>query len=214
MEYILQLFSIILINLLLSGDNALVIALASRNLPVSQQKQAMLWGCAGAISLRIVLTFIAVFLLTIPYLQMIAGILLLWIAVKLVADHKDCERLAGKRNLSGVIKTIITADFVMSLDNVIAIIGAAKGNIALLVLGIVISIPIIIWGSKCICVVIRKWPFIIIVGSFFLGWTAAQMILADQYIASLISPYSGMETIISGFLGAVVVILGKIIRDW
>jgi YjbE family integral membrane protein len=209
MEYGAHLLSIIVINILLSGDNALVIALASRNLPLSQQKAAMLWGCIGAISLRIGLTFVAVFLLTIPYLQILAGILLLWIAIKLMADQKESEYLDGKKNLGGAIKTIIVADFVMSLDNVIAIIGVAKGNIKLLIIGLIISIPIIIWGSKFVCSLIQKWPIIIIFGSFFLGWTAAQMIMSDQSIVLLIDQYVWIEDIVSGFCGLFVVVIGK-----
>lgn len=209
MEYGLHLVSIIIINILLSGDNALVIALASRNLPLSQQKVAMLWGCIGAISLRIGLTFIAVFLLKIPYLQIVAGIVLLWIAVKLLADQKDCEYLDGKKNLVGAIKTIVMADFVMSLDNVIAIIGIARGNINLVIIGLIISIPIIIWGSKFVCRLIEKWPIIIIFGSFFLGWTAAQLIMSDAYIVLFIDQHVWMEYIISGIFGLFVVIVGK-----
>ncbi len=209
MEYVLNLFSIIIINILLSGDNALVIALASRNLPIAQQKKAMMWGCIGAITLRIGLTFIAVFLLKIPYLQMLAGLLLLWIAIKLVADQKEGECLEGNKSLGGAVKTIITADFVMSLDNVIAIVGVAQGNLSLLIIGLVISIPIIIWGSKFVCMLIKKWPIIIILGSFFLGWTAAQMIMSDQYIVLLISSYLGLKNIISGICGLLVVVIGK-----
>lgn len=209
MEYLLNLFSIIIINILLSGDNALVIALASRNLPISQQKKAMMWGCIGAIALRIGLTFIALSLLNIPYLQIVAGILLLWIAIKLVADQKEGECLEGKKSLGGAIKTIITADFVMSLDNVIAIIGVAKGNISLLIIGLVISIPIIIWGSKFVCSLIQKWPSIIILGSFFLGWTAAHMIMSDRYIVLFMNSYLWMENIISGLCGLLVVVIGK-----
>ncbi|MDF2633593.1 MAG: integral rane protein YjbE family [Pelosinus sp.] len=210
MEYMLHLFSIIIINILLSGDNALVIALASRNLPISQQRKAMVWGCFGAIILRIGLTFIAVFLLKIPYLQILAGLMLLWIAIKLVADQKDCERLEGKKSLNGAIKTIITADFVMSLDNVIAIIGVAQGNIGLVIISLVVSIPIIIWGSNFVCKLIQKWPIIIIFGSFFLGWTAAHMILSDYYIVQLMNSYLWLKNIISGFCGLLVVIIGKI----
>jgi YjbE family integral membrane protein len=209
MEYGVHLLSIVIINILLSGDNALVIALASRNLPQSQQKAAMLWGCIGAIGLRITLTLVAVFLLKIPYLQIVAGILLLWIAIKLMADQKDSEYLDGKKNLGGAIKTIIVADFVMSLDNVIAIIGVARGNINVLIIGLVISIPIIIWGSKFVCRLIQKWPIIIIFGSFFLGWTAAQMIMSDQYIVLLINQYVWVKNIISGICGLFVVVIGK-----
>lgn len=209
MEYGLHLLSIIIINILLSGDNALVIALASRNLPLPQQKAAMLWGCMGAISLRIGLTFVAIFLLKIPYLQIVAGILLLWIAIKLMADEKGCEILEGKKSLGGAVKTIILADFIMSLDNVIAIIGVARGNISLLIIGLVISIPIIIWGSKFICRLIDRWPVVVVLGSFFLGWTAASMIMSDPYIVLIIQQYLWAEYFISGLCGLFVVVVGK-----
>jgi predicted tellurium resistance membrane protein TerC len=129
-----------------------------------------------------------------------------------MADQKGCEqRLAGKKSVSGVIKTIITADFVMSLDNVIAIIGIAKDNVGLLVLGLAISIPIIIWGSKFVCALMQKWPIIISFGSFFLGWTAAQMILSDHYIVFLMGSYFWANDLISGISGLFVVAIGKIL---
>lgn len=218
MEYVLHLLSIIMINILLSGDNALVIALASRNLPVRQQKIAMVWGGIGAIGLRIGLTFIAVFILAIPYLQMLGGVLLLWIAIKLVADQNEREYLEAKKNLWDAIKTIVAADFIMSLDNVIAIAGVAKGNISLLVIGLIISIPIIIWGSKFIGVLIEKWPIIIMVGAFFLGWTAGDMIVSDEQIIQFVDKYPWISSLVSGVCGLLVVVIGKIMcnkkRKW
>jgi YjbE family integral membrane protein len=209
MEYVLHLLSIIVINILLSGDNALVIALASRNLPLKQQKIAMVWGGVGAIGLRLGLTFVAVFFLTIPYLQIIAGILLLWIAIKLVADQNQREYLEAKRNLWDAIKTIIAADFIMSLDNVIAIAGVAKGSISLLVIGLILSIPIIIWGSRFIGTLIEKWPIIITVGSFFLGWTAGEMIISDKQLIQLIDKDFWISSAVSGVCGLIVIVLGN-----
>lgn len=209
MEYVLHLLSIIMINILLSGDNALVIALASRNLPIRQQKLAMVWGGIGAIGLRIGLTFIAVFLLVIPCLQVLGGLLLLWIAIKLVADQNVREHFEAKKNLWDAIKTIIAADFIMSLDNVIAIAGVARGNISLLVIGLIISIPIIIWGSKLIGMLIDKWPNIIMIGAFFLGWTAGDMIVSDQQIIQIVDQYPWISYIISSVCGVFVVVVGK-----
>lgn len=210
MEYLGSLLSIIFINILLSGDNALVIALASRRLPLDQQKKAMLWGSGGAIILRILLTFIAVYLLKMPYLQVLGGLLLLWIACKLIADDKDhSEEVEAKKNLFEAVKTIIMADFVMSLDNVIAIAGAAKGSISLLVIGLAISIPIIIWGSKLIGHIMQKWPIIVIIGAAFLGWTAGEMAASDQKVAPLVSQYSWMHLGIPFMFAVFVLIVGK-----
>ena len=210
MEYLLQLFSIILINIVLSGDNALVIALASRNLKANQQKIVMLWGSAGAIGLRICLTFVAVFILGIPYLQMVGGGLLLWIAIKLIADQqRHREEVRAEKNVWGAIKTIILADLIMSLDNVIAIIGAAKGKVSLLIIGLVISIPIIIWGSKLIGDIIHKWPIIIVMGSVFLGWTAGSMVVDDPQLIELNQMYFWLEWAVPSLFAALVLVVGS-----
>jgi len=198
--------SIIMINILLSGDNALVIALVSRKLTPEQQKVAMLFGSGGAIVLRIGLTFLAVLILTIPYLQMISGVLLLWIAIKLLADGRHHQKLEAKKNLWDAIKTIIIADVVMSLDNVIAIIGIAQGKISLLIMGIIISIPIIIWGSRFIGILIQKWPVIIIAGSVFLGWTAGKMVIGDKVITLFIEQQYWLEWFIPTIFSVVVLL--------
>lgn len=212
MEYIFSLFSIILINMLLSGDNALVIALASRKLSAEQQKRAMLWGSGGAILLRILLTFIAVVLLKTPYVQLLGGLLLLWIACNLLRDDKNHhEEVAAKSNLWEAVKTIIVADFVMSLDNVIAIAGAAKGNISLLVVGLAISIPIIIWGSKLIGQMMGKWPWIISLGAAFLGWTAGDMVITDKKVAELAMRYEWIHWGIPLLFALLVLMVGKIL---
>jgi len=193
MEYVLPLFSIIMINILLSGDNALVIALASRKLTVNQQKKAMLFGSIGAIALRIILTFVAVLVMKIPYLQMIGGVLLLWIAIKLIKDQHQYQYLGAKKNIWDAVKTILVSDVIMSLDNVIAIIGIAKGNTILLFIGLVISIPIIIWGSQSLSFLIQKWPIMILLGSVFLGWTAGEMFLADKQLLTIIEQYPAIH---------------------
>lgn len=212
MEYLLQLFSIIMINIVLSGDNALVIALASRNLKTHQQKLVMLWGSVGAVGLRICLTFIAVFILQIPYLQIAGGGLLLWIAIKLLADqHQHREEVRAEKNVWGAIKTIMLADLIMSLDNVIAIIGAAKGKVSLLIIGLVISIPIIIWGSKLIGDIIHKWPIIIVIGSVFLGWTAGSMVVDDRQMVEINKMYLGLEWAIPSLFAAFVLIVGSVL---
>lgn len=212
MDYLFSLASIILINILLSGDNALVIALASRRLPPEQQKKAMFWGSGGAILLRILLTFIAVLILQTPYVQLLGGLLLLWIACKLVADDKEHhENIEAQNNLWDAVKTIIAADFVMSLDNVIAIAGTAKGNIPLLIIGLAISIPIIVWGSKLIGHMMQKWPIIISIGAAFLGWTAGEMITSDQKLMPVVSQYAWMHWGIPAICAISIIIVGKIL---
>jgi len=213
MEYLLPLLSIIMINILLSGDNALVIALASRKLTARQQRTAILYGSAGAIGLRIVLTFIAVVLLRIPYLQIIGGLLLLWISIKLITDQNQHERVEAKKSLWDVVRTIIVADVVMSLDNVVAIIGVAKDRTDLLIAGLVISIPMIIWGSKLIGVLIQKWPIIIVIGSVFLGWTAGEMVVEDAQIKHIVQWYEWIKWLVPGAFAAVVLITAMLHPD-
>lgn len=186
-EFLAVLGSVILINIVLSGDNAVVIALASRNLPLEQQKKAIFWGSFGAIAMRVILTLVAVTLLKIPFIQAIGGLLLIWIAVKLLVEEKDdghCD--IGADCLMSAVKTIIFADLVMSIDNVIAVAGATKGNIPLLVVSLLISIPLIMWGSNLIMRMMEKYPIIVTLGAALLGYTAGEMILADVFVAKLI----------------------------
>jgi YjbE family integral membrane protein len=176
MDTIKILASIILVNLLLSGDNALVIALASRSLPDSQKQKAILWGGVGAVGLRVLLTFAAAFLLKIPYLQLAGGLLLLMIAVKLLTDdHEHHSRSSTSQSLGSAIRMIIVADLVMSLDNVIAIAAVAHGSLLFLIIGLGLSIPIIMFGSQLAQRIMSKWPIIVWVGAAFLGWTAGEM---------------------------------------
>lgn len=184
-EGILALLSILMIDIVLSGDNAIVIALASRNLPKEQQKKAIFWGTGGAILVRVILTIFVLFLLEIPYLQLIGGILLLWIAYKLLTDDKhedDVSTIKGSRSLGVAIRTIIFADIVMSLDNVIAVAGAAKGHVPLIIIGIAISIPIMVWGSQLILRIMERYPVILYIGVAILAWTGADMILKDEKV--------------------------------
>lgn len=210
MEYIVALGGIVMVNLLLSGDNALVIALASRNLSTSQQKTAMLWGSAGAVGLRVLLTFAAVLLLKLSYLQLAGGLLLLWIAVKLIADdHHGHDNIRADNGLWGAVKTIIAADFVMSLDNVLAIAGVAKGNMILLIIGLAISIPIIVWGSKVIGVLMERWPLIVVLGGAFLGWTGGEMVIADQAVLPILIRFPWFRWGLPVLFTLIVVILGE-----
>jgi YjbE family integral membrane protein len=174
-----SLAQIMMINILLSGDNAVVIALASRALPARQQKHAILFGSFGAIVLRIVLTFFAVALLALPYLKIIGALLLGWIGIQLLLPDDAEAELDSHSNLWGAIKTIIVADFVMSLDNVLGVAAAAKGDVVLLVIGLALSIPLIIYGSQIILKLMNRFPFIVTAGGGLLGWVAGEMFVTD-----------------------------------
>lgn len=189
MEFVVALFSIMMVNIVLSGDNAVVIAMASRALPPQQQKKAILWGSAGAIGLRIVLTFVAILLLQIPYLQFVGGILLIWIAAKLLIENKDEENIEASDSLFAAVKTIIVADIVMSLDNTLAIASIANGDIILLGIGLLLSIPLITFGSSLLIKLMDRFPIIIYIGSALIAWTAGEMVLHDQRIGVWIASY-------------------------
>ena len=183
-DFWIALSQIIVINIVLSGDNAVVIAMASRSLPPLQQKKAILFGSVGAIVLRVILTFFAVYLLTLPYLKLVGAALLLWIGVGLLTSDGEEENLEGHSSLAAAIKTIVVADFVMSLDNVVGVAAAAKGNVPLLVFGLVISIPLIIFGSTLILKLMDRFPVIITLGAALLGWVAGEMAISDPAVAA------------------------------
>jgi len=177
------LWQIILVNIVLSGDNAVVIALAARSLPPHQQSKAVMWGAGAAVAMRIVLTIIAVELLRWPWLKLIGAVLLLWIAVKLLLPEEGgSEGVDSSDNLWAAIKTILIADLVMSLDNVIAVAAAAKGSITLLVLGLAISIPLVIFGATMLMKLMDRWPIIITIGAALLGWVAGDMAVTDPVV--------------------------------
>jgi YjbE family integral membrane protein len=174
-----SLAQIMMINILLSGDNAVVIAMASRALPPRQQKHAILFGSFGAIVLRIILTFFAVALLALPYLKIVGALLLGWIGIQLLLPDDAEAELDGHSNLWSAIKTIIVADFVMSLDNVLGVAAAAKGNLLLLIIGLALSIPLIIYGSQAILKLMNRFPIIVTAGGGLLGWVAGEMLVTD-----------------------------------
>src|SRR6478609_9459453 len=185
----IALSQIIMINIVLSGDNAVVIALASRSLPPAQQKKAILFGSVGAIVLRIVLTFFAIYLLTLPYLKLVGAALLFWIGIGLLKGDDDEAEIEGNSNLVAAVKTIIVADLVMSLDNVIGVAAAAKGNVPLLVIGLVISFPLIIFGSTIILKLMNRFPIIITIGAGLLGWVAGEMAIGDPAAKDFVAHY-------------------------
>jgi YjbE family integral membrane protein len=208
-EFWIALSQIIMINIVLSGDNAVVIALASRSLPPAQQKKAIMFGSVGAIVLRIVLTFFAVYLLSLPYLKLIGAALLLWIGIGLLKGDEEEEDLASHSNLAAAIKTIIVADLVMSLDNVLGVAAAAKGNVALLVIGLVISVPLIIYGSTLILKLMARFPAIITVGAGLLGWVAGEMAVSDPSISAWVEGHHALHTAVPIAGALLVVATGK-----
>ncbi len=173
------LVKIIGVNIILSGDNAVVIALAARSLPPKQQTQAIIWGSGAAIVMRIILTLFAVALLTLPWLKIIGSVLLFWIGVKLLVPEDDDAEIEASTQLLSAIKTILIADLVMSLDNVIAVAAAAGGSILLLILGLAISIPLVIFGATLLLKLMERFPVIITIGGALIGWVAGEMLVTD-----------------------------------
>ncbi|SCK62001.1 integral membrane protein, YjbE family [Variovorax sp. HW608] len=190
-EFWVAVGQIIMIDILLGGDNAVVIALACRRLPPAQRTKGIIWGTAGAIVLRVVLIFFALTLLAIPFLKLAGALLLVWIGVKLlVPEDEDAHgNIAASDKLWAAVKTVIVADLVMSVDNVIAIAGAAEGageghQMTLVIFGLVVSIPIIVWGSQLVIKLMDRFPIIITLGGMLLGWIAGTMAVSDPAIAS------------------------------
>ncbi len=185
-EFLSALLALIIIDLVLAGDNAIVIGLAARSLPIDQQKQAIIWGTVGAIAVRVAATLAVVWLLKIPGLLLVGGVLLIRIAYKLLVSDK-CHDVKECSNLSKAIQTIIVADALMGLDNVLAVAGAAHGNFLLVVIGLLISIPIVVWGSTIVIRLIERYPSIIFLGAGVLGWTAAKMIVDEPFIEAYLA---------------------------
>jgi YjbE family integral membrane protein len=221
----LNLLKIIGVNLILSGDNAVVIALAARSLPARQQKAAVLWGSGAAVLMRIVLTIFAVALLTLPWLKIVGALLLFWIGVKLLVPEDGDENINASDNLMAAIRTILIADLVMSIDNVIAVAAAAQGSYTLLILGLAISIPLVIFGSTLLLTLMERWPVIITIGGGLLGFVAGEMLVTDPVLKGWLGGLGvvfdgegkprvgGLSLeIIVGVLGAVIVVaLGTLI---
>lgn len=183
LQFLGALLSIIVIDIVLGGDNAIIIALASKNLPPEQRKKAILWGTAGAVAVRAALTVVALQLLKIPLLQFVGGVLLIWIALKLLKQDHQCQvNIKAECTLRQAIQTIIIADVVMGVDNVLAIAGAAHGSVLLVVLGLAISVPIIIWGSTLVLKLMDRYPIVTQIGAGVLAWTAGSMIIHDKII--------------------------------
>ncbi len=196
------LLKIIGVNIILSGDNAVVIALAARSLPPQQQKKAVFWGAGAAVILRIILTIFAVALLTLPWLKLVGSLLLFWIGVKLLIPQEGDDNIRASDQLLSAIKTILIADLVMSLDNVIAVAAAAGGSYVLLILGLAISIPLVVFGATLLIKLMERFPVIITLGAGLIGWVAGEMLVADGalkgWFTSLGMEYRGEEPYVSG----------------
>ncbi|GED58837.1 TerC family protein [Brevibacillus formosus] len=201
-EFWTALLSIVIIDLVLAGDNALVIGMAARNLPAHQQKQAIIWGTVGAIIIRALATLAVVWLLKIPGLLLVGGLILIWIALKLLIQDNGHENMKASGTLGAAIWTIIVADTVMGLDNVIAVAGAAHGDFLLVVIGLIISVPIMVWGSTLILKLIEKYPIVIYIGSAVLAYTAAGMVTNEKFLAPFFTAYPWVKWV---FIVAVVV---------
>jgi len=212
-QFWVDVFKIIVIDVLLSGDNAVVIALACRNLPPQQRKQGVMFGVMGAIVLRIVLTFFALELLNLPYLKVAGALLLIWIGVKLILPEREHEasNVQANTHLWGAVRTIIVADFIMSLDNVLGVAAAARGSILLLVFGLLVSIPLIAWSSQLVLKLIDRFAFIIYAGGALLGYVAGEMLVTDKTVAQWME---GMPHAVHWLLPAVCAVLVVLLGLW
>ena len=199
---------IILIDIVLSGDNAVVIALACRNLSPEQRRVGIFWGVAGAVSLRVVLTVFAALVMNLPWLKLVGGLLLVWIAVKLMLpEDEEGHDIEASAHLWGAVKTIVVADFVMSLDNVIGVAGAAQGSLILLLFGLAVSIPLIVWSSQIILRWMERWPWIVLLGAGLLGYVSGQMIFTDPGVVGVLPPLPEWTGKAAGAIGALLVVV-------
>ncbi|WP_077037982.1 TerC family protein [Pelomonas sp. KK5] len=208
LEFLIALLQIIGLNIVLSGDNAVVIALAARALPPRQRRTAVIWGSAAAIALRVLLTIAAAKLLLLPYLKAIGALLLLWIGVQLLVPETDEADDASDLpvGMGAAIRTILIADLVMSLDNVLAVAAAAKGDLMLLTIGLMLSIPLIAFGSTLLMKLMERWPLIVTVGGALLGWVAGEMAFSDPGIHDWLQQHAAWTHLALPMLGAVLVL--------
>lgn len=210
-QFWVAVLQIIAIDVVLSGDNAVVIALACRNLPAEDRRRGIFWGVTGAVCLRLVLTTLAALVMNLPYLKLVGGLLLLWIGVKLLLpEDASGDEVKPASHLWGAVRTIVVADLVMSLDNVIGVAGAAHGSVLLLAFGLVVSIPLIVWSSQLILRLMERWPVVVVLGAGLLGWVAGEMILSDRGLAPWLGTPSDWLLRGAGLLGALLVVgLGR-----
>ncbi len=212
-DFWIGLLKIVWINIILSGDNAVVIALAARSLPPQQQKKAVFFGSAAAVILRIILTVVAVKLLEMSFLQIVGGLLLLWIGVHLFGDEDDGDGyLKENGSLITAIRTILLADLVMSLDNVIAVAAAAKGSMLLLILGLAISIPLVIFGSTLMIKLMERFPIIVTLGAALIGWVGGETIVSDVALKDVLLAHPWLHYVAAAAGAALVLGVGRLLQ--
>lgn len=216
-EVWIALWQIVIVDVLLSGDNAVVIALACRNLPSEQRNTAVLAGTAGAVIARLIFCFTISTLLEITALKLIGGILLLWIGIKLMQpeDHEEGEEIKSAAGLWGAVRTIVIADLVMSLDNVIGIVAAAKGHFGLIAFGLCLSIPLIVFGSKIVLQILHRLPVLVVAGAGLLGWLAGEIMVHDPLVPKLVLHHETThnEALIACLTGVVIVVgIGSVMK--
>lgn len=207
-DFIAKIASIVLIDLVLSGDNAVVIGMAARSLPADARKRAIVLGGLGAVVLRVTFTILAALLLDIPLLRAIGGVLLLWIAYKLVRPHADAHNVSEASSLAAAVQTIILADFVMSLDNILAVGGASEGHMGLLIFGLLFSIPILMLGSELVARVLGRLPILLYVGVVVLVFTATRMILHDDVVKEIYHANHIETVVLAAALSGLIIWLG------
>ncbi|MFQ3543896.1 TerC family protein [Halobacillus rhizosphaerae] len=203
---------IISIDIILGGDNAVVIALASRRLPPHQRNKAIFLGTGLAVAARVLLTAIALYLLQIPFLKLIGGLLLFYIAMKLLTEKDDSENIKASDSLFSAVRTIVFADIVMGFDNVLAIAGAAHDNIALVIVGLLVSVPIIVWGSRFILMLMDHFPLLIYFGAGILAYTAAEMVLEDQQVLRIILSYPYIQHYLPIAMVIIIIVSGYVLN--
>lgn len=206
--FISSLLAIVFIDLVLAGDNAIVIGMAARNLPKTLQKKAIFWGTFGAIGIRAISTVLVVWLLKIPALMVVGGLLLIWIAFNLMTEKKEHTNIAAPSNLRAAIQTIVIADGVMGLDNVMGVAGVAHGNMTLVIIGMLITVPIIVWGSTMFIRLIERFPIIIYIGGAILAWTAGRMITGDPLLKMYFTPTLALVVdiiVVAAVMGAAII---------
>lgn len=214
-DFWIGLLKIVWINIILSGDNAVVIALAARSLPHGQQNKAVFWGSGAAVILRIALTVVAAKLLALSFLQIAGGLLLLWIGVQLLSENDEGDGLVkdGTGSLMAAVRTILIADLVMSLDNVIAVAAAAKGDMTLLILGLGISIPLVIFGSTLMIRLMTRFPIIVTFGAALIGWVGGETIVSDVALKETLAGFPWLHYVAALSGAALVVGLGRALQD-
>ena len=211
----LALLNIMFINLILSGDNAVLIAMAVRNLPNAQRQKGIAFGTAAAVVLRIILTYFVALLLQISFIKLIGGLLILWIAVKLLMEGGDDEGLEKEATtMMQAIKIILIADLTMSLDNILAVAGAAGGNLFLLIFGLVMSIPIVVYASNLLSKLMDKYPIIILIGGAILGRVGGEMIMGDHIVEQWLHPSKMLDYTVQAVCTVGVVVVGKLWMKW